>query len=136
MQLHNIDTAPILVPVVLPHSGDSSSGRVRNLPVSAQAIPRQLERRGSGWAVRGAYTDKGFVLLRDLYTAENNPDGWAKYQRYLVAMQAGTTRSSFPVADLPAVVRKWQAEPMATDEFADDFAAAVPPRARTREAKP
>lgn len=131
-KLIDVGSTPLIVPIVLPHSGDANSGRVRNLPVSPQAVPRMLERRQGGYGVRGAYAEKGYILLRDLYIAEKNPDGWAKYERYLAAMAAGTTRSPFPVADLPAEVRRRQAEPMAHDEFADDFAAAVPPRPRSR----
>lgn len=116
-------SSPLIIPVVLPHSADpSNSGRVRNLPVSPQAVPAWLERRAGGaYAVRGVYADKGYVLLRDLYAAEHNDAGWAKYQRYIVAYQEGKTRSSFPQADLPAEVRKRQGEPLEQDEFADEF---------------
>lgn len=132
-KLIDVRSTPLIVPIVLPHSGDSNSGRVRNLPVSPQVVPKMLERRhGGAYGVRGTYAEKGYILLRDLYSAEKNPEGWAKYERYLAAMAAGTTHSPFPVADLPAEVRHRQAEPMANDEFADDFAAAVPPRPRSR----
>lgn len=141
-KLIDVGSNPLIVPIVLPHSGDTSSGRVRNLPVSPQAMPRMLERRSTGFGVRGEYADKGYVMLRDLYVAEGNAAGWAKYERYLAAWANNTTRSPFPVADLPAEVRRRQMEPMADDEFADDFAAvkpttgAVHPLPAARKAKP
>ena len=141
-KLIDVGSTPLIVPIVLPHSGDTSSGRVRNLPVSPQAMPRMLERRSTGFGVRGEYADKGYVMLRDLYVAEGNAAGWAKYERYLDKWATNATRSPFPFADLPAEVRRRQMEPMADDEFADDFAAvkpttgAVHPLPAARKAKP
>lgn len=120
-KLIDVDSTPLIVPIVLPHSGDAnSSGRVRNLPVSPQAVPRMLERRaGGGYGVRGAYAEKGYILLRDLYLAEGNAAGWAKYERYLAKWAANSTRSPFPFADLPEEVRRRQQQPLADDEFAE-----------------
>lgn len=133
-KLIDAGSSPLIIPIVLPHSGDTSSGRVRNLPVCPQAMPRMLERRSTGYGVRGEYADKGYVLLRDLYLAEDNAAGWAKYERYLAAWAGNKTRSPFPFADLPREVQRRQAEPMAGDEFADDFAAA--PKATTGAVHP
>lgn len=133
-KLSDISSPPILIPIVLPHSGDTNSGRVRNLPVSPQAVPRMLERRSGGaYGIKGSYAEKGYALLRDLYVAERNDAGWARYERYLKLMDNGTTRHAFPVAELPAEVRRRQAEPMALDEFADDFAPAIPVKSSKRE---
>jgi len=120
-KLIDVGSTPLIVPIVLPHSGDAnSSGRVRNLPVSPQAVPRMLERRaGGGYGVRGAYAEKGYILLRDLYLAEGNAAGWAKYERYLAKWAANSTRSPFPFADLPEEVRRRQQQPLADDEFAE-----------------
>lgn len=118
---------PLIIPVVTPQTGDpSTSGRVRNLPVSPQAIPAWLEKRPGGrYAVKGAYAERGYHLLQDLYEAERNPAGWAKYQRYLAAWKAGTARVSFPLADLPAEVRKRQTV-LVDDEFGGEFSPAKP----------
>ena len=60
-KLSDISSPPILIPIVLPHSGDTSSGRVRNLPVSPQAVPRMLERRSGGaYGIKGSYAEKGY----------------------------------------------------------------------------
>ncbi len=119
---------PLIIPVVTPQTGDpSTSGRVRNLPVSPQVIPAWLEKRPGGrYAVRGSYAERGYVKLEDLYTAEHNPAGWAKYQRYLAAWKAGTARVSFPVADLPQEVIKRQTV-LVDDEFGGEFAPAAKP---------
>lgn len=126
---------PIILPVVTPQTGDpSTSGRVRNLPVSPQAIPAWLERRKDGrYVVRGEYAERGYVKLEDLYAAEHNPEGWAKYQRYLVGWKAGTVRVSFPLAALPEEVRKRQTT-LVDDEFGDEFSS--PPKPTTGDAHP
>ncbi len=115
---------PIIIPVVTPQTGDpSSSGRVRNLPVSPQAVPAWLEPRGGGrYAVRGVYAEKGYIKLEDLYNAERKPEGWAKYKRYLAAWKAGTARVSFPIEDLPDEVRRRQSV-IVDDEFGGEFTA-------------
>lgn len=128
-------TDPIIVPVVTPQTGDpSSSGRVRNLPVSPQAIPAWLEPRGGRYAVRGVYADKGYVLLQDLYTAEEDAAGWEKYKRYLAAWKAGTARVSFPLDALPREVQRRQSTLLADNEFGGEFA--PPPKPTTGEAHP
>jgi hypothetical protein len=118
-----------IVPVVSPVSNDpSSSGRVRNLPCSPGSKPAQLERlRDGSFAVKAEWHKKGWMLLEDLYDAESNAEGWAKYQRYLRAWQAGTARISFPFADLPVEVQRRQAAAVADSEFGGEFA----PKAKT-----
>ena len=125
----------LIIPVVTGPTGDpSTSGRVRNLPVSPQAIPAWLERRANGrYAVRGEYAERGYIKLEDLYAAEHNPDGWAKYQRYLAAWKAGTARISFPLADLPEEVRRRQTVTV-DDEFGGEFARL--PKPTTGDAHP
>ncbi len=125
---------PLIVPVVTPQTADpSSSGRVRNLPVSAQAVPAWLERRNGTWAVKGRFADHGYVLLHDLYVAEDNMEGWAKYQRYLAAWKAGTARIAFPFDALPKEVQRRQTVD-AQDEFSGEFA--PPTKPTTGEAQP
>lgn len=126
---------PLIIPVVTPQTGDpSTSGRVRNLPVCPQAIPAWLESRGGGrYAVKGVYADRQYVKLEDLYRAENNLEGWAKYQRYLAAWKAGTARVSFPLADLPQEVQRRQ-NVLVDDEFSGEFA--PPPKPTTGDAHP
>ena len=135
-KLIDAGSSPIIIPIVLPRSGDASSGRVRNLPVCPQAMPRMLERRNSeyGYGVRGVYADKGVALLRDIYLEEDLAAKWSKYVRYLAAWAKGETRSPFPFADLPLEVQRRQTEPMANDEFSDDFA--FSPKATTGAAHP
>lgn len=113
------NSEPQIFPIVTPVSGDpAQSGQVVNLPVSPQAMPRQLESRGGGrYAVRGAYAEKGWVSLRDLYEAEGNHDGWAKYKRYIEAMAKGTARISFPVTELPKEVQRRRESAGGDDEF-------------------
>jgi len=127
---------PIVIPVVTPPTGDpSTSGRVRNLPVSPQAVPAWLEPRGGGkYAVRGVYAEKGYIKLEDLYHAEENAEGWAKYKRYLAAWKAGTARISFPLADLPREVQRRQTVSMADPEFGGEFS--TPPKPTTGDAHP
>jgi hypothetical protein len=127
---------PIIIPVVTPQTGDpSSSGRVRNLPVSMQAIPAWLEHRGNGrFAVKGVYAERGYVLLRDLYKAEDNAAGWEKYKRYLAAWKAGTARVSFPLDALPQEVQRRQSTLLADNEFGGEFAPA--PKPTTGDAHP
>lgn len=104
------------------------SGRVRNLPVSPQAVPAWLELRPANngrpayYAVRGVYYDRGYRLLRELYEAEQNPEGWAKYQRYLRAWDEGTARVSFPIADLPKEVQRRMTTHLVDREFGGEFA--------------
>jgi hypothetical protein len=127
---------PIIIPVVTPQTGDpSSSGRVRNLPVSDQAIPAWLEKRGGGrYAVKGVYAERGYVLLQDLYKAEDDEEGWAKYKRYLAAWKAGTARVSFPLESLPKEVQRRQRTLLADNEFGGEFA--TPPKPTTGDAHP
>ena len=124
---------PIIIPVVTPQTGDpSSSGRVRNLPVSPQAVPAWLEPRGGNrYAVKGVYAERGYIKLEDLYKAENDAAGWEKYKRYLAAWKAGTARISFPLADLPAEVRRRQSV-IVDDEFGGEFT----PKPTTGDAHP
>lgn len=119
----------LIIPVVSPVSNDpGSSGRVRNLPCSPGSMPAQLERLRDGtFAVKAEWRRKGWVLLEELYDAEDNADGWAKYQRYLAAWQAGTARISFPFGDLPAEVQRRQSAAIADPEFGGEFA----PKAKT-----
>lgn len=126
---------PIIVPVVTPQTGDpSSSGRVRNLPVSPQAVPAWLESRGGGkYAVRGVYADKGYVKLEDLYLAEENVEGWAMYKRYLVEWKAGKARISFPLSALPREVQRRQTA-FVESEFGGEFS--TPPKPTTGDAHP
>jgi len=126
---------PIIIPVVTPQTGDpSSSGRVRNLPVSPQAVPAWLESRGGGrYAIKGVYAERGYVKLEDLYAAEDNVAGWERYKRYLVAWKAGTTRVRFPLSALPAEVRRRQTV-IVDDEFSDEFAGT--PKPTTGDAHP
>lgn len=112
--------APVIVPVVTPPTADpATSGRVRNLSVSPQAIPAWLERRAGGqYGVKGVFADRGYVLLRTLYEQEGNAEGWAKYQRYLAAWAAGTARISFPFEALPREVQRRQTVLAEDPEFA------------------
>lgn len=124
----SVDSEPIIIPVVLPQTGDpSTSGRVRNLPVSPQVIPTWLEKRGGGqYAVKGVYAEKGYIKLEDLYKAEGDDAGWAKYQRYLVAWKAGTARISFPFESLPQEVQRRQSGVLVDLEFGGEFTPAKP----------
>ena len=130
----------IVISVVTPQTGDpSTSGRVRNLPVSPQAIPAWLELRPANenrpayFGLKGKYADKGYAMLRDLYEAEGNREGWDKYQRYIAAWKAGTARVSFPFADLPAEVQRRQSIQLVDNEFGGEFSAI---KATTGEAHP
>lgn len=127
---------PIIIPVVTPQTGDpSSSGRVRNLPVTPQAIPSWLEPRGGGrYGVKGVYAERGYVLLQDLYKAEGNQEGWEKYKRYLAAWKAGTARVSFPLDALPQEVQRRQSTLLADNEFGGEFAPS--PKPTTGDAHP
>lgn len=129
----NPNTPVQIVPVVLPQTGDpSNSGRVRNLPVSPQAIPPWLEYRPAingrpgYFAVKGSYADRGYRLLEDLYDEDGNPEGWAKYLRYIAAWKAGTARMSFPLEELPSEVQRRQAVQLVDNEFGGEFSPAKP----------
>jgi len=127
---------PIIIPVVTPQTGDpGTSGRVRNLPVTPQAIPSWLEARGSGrYGIKGVYAERGYVKLQDLYEAEDDRQGWEKYKRYLAAWKAGTARVSFPVESLPREVQRRQRSVLVDDEFGGEFA--PPSKPTTGEAHP
>jgi hypothetical protein len=124
-------TAPYrVIPIVAPVSNDpNTSGKIRNLHVGGGVQHQQLvtvtdPRTGRilGHEINPAYHRAGWRKLEDLYAEEHNPEGWAKYARYLDAWRAGRTRSPFPAADLPrAVVERQRAT--VPDEFADDFRA-------------
>lgn len=127
--LYDANASSQIIPVVSPVSNDpGSSGRVRNLPCSPGSMPAQLERLRDGtYAIKAEWRRKGWLLLEELYEAENKAEGWAKYQRYLSAWQAGTARVSFPFADLPDEVRRRQSAAVADSEFGGEFA----PKAKT-----
>ncbi len=127
------NSKPIIVPVVTPQTGDpSTSGRVRNLPVSPQAMPAWLELRPGAhgkppyFGVKGIYADKGYALLQDLYEEESDAAGWNKYQRYIVAWKDGTARVSFPMADLPKEVQRRQSVQLVDNEFGGEFSPSKP----------
>lgn len=87
-------------------------------------MPACLTRLANGvYVVKAEYAYKGYILLRDLYMAEKNPEGWAKYERYLAAWEAGTARVSFPFEDLPKEVQDRQTNSLVDDEFGGEFTA-------------
>lgn len=114
-----------IVPVVAPISADpNTSGKVRNLPCGGGVQHPQIEPtyddkgRFTGYEIRSSYRRRGWATLRELYEREENPDGWAKYLRYIEAWQREATRSPFPEADLPNEVVRRQKNHIA-DEFAE-----------------
>lgn len=113
-----------IIPVVSPASGDSSSGAVRNLHVGGGVNHRMLVRSGTGYSVHPDYAAKGYVLLEDLYAAEDNMSGWALYRRYLDVMQGkikgATTTVSFALSKLPKEVARRRATQV-SEEFDDLF---------------
>lgn len=117
----------VRIPVCTPQTSNPTSGRVRNMPVSPQALPPCLEVRPAHGdrpaylAVRGAYYDRGYRLLQELYEQDGNPEGWAKYQRYLRAWGEGTARVSFPVADLPKEAQRRMSTQLVDREFGGEF---------------
>lgn len=127
--LVDASSSPQIIPVVSPVSADpANSGRVRNLPCSPASKPPQLEKLSDGsYAVRAEWARKGWVLLQSLYEAEDNTEGWAKYERYLKAWQTGTARVSFPVDALPVEVQRRMSMAMADAEFGGEFASKVKP---------
>lgn len=120
------DSDYVIVPIVSPASGDSSSGAVRNLHCGGGVNHKMLMRTRGGYSVHPDYAAKGYILLRDLFLAEKNEDGWKLYQRYLLVMQGKVpgerTRKSFPAAKLPAEVMKRRnaAKGDAFDDIFDD----------------
>lgn len=106
----NINASPKLIPVVRPPSLDkSSSGRIVNVSVRMVDSSGWLMDDGEGgWALTPALYNKGFRLLEQLYTEENNSAGWKKYKQYLQDWQKGTTTASFPGHLLPDIVQRMQ----------------------------
>ena len=111
-----------VVPVVAPISNDpNTSGRVRNLHVGGGVVHKQIIASGGGWEVHPTFARAGWILLRDLYLAENNEAGWELYLKYLNHWATGLTKSSFPESHLPKEVQR-RRKSAAVDEFAmDDF---------------
>lgn len=111
-------------PIVAPISADpAASGRVINLPCGGGVNHAQVEPVYDGrgevvnYVLRASYRERGWLTLRDAYLIDGNEEGWAKYQRYLKAFTAGTTRHRFPAEDLPAEVLRRQKASL-PDEFA------------------
>lgn len=134
----NVGSRPVIVPVVLPPSADrSASGRIRNLAIRVIDHSGWLQEDGeNGWALKKNMERKGYILLEDLYAAEQNPEGWAQYKRYLSDWQGGRTTRSFPAHLLPKEVLDRQAG-LIEDKFRDpwNLPAVAPTTGQTTEAK-
>lgn len=116
----NCGAPPVIVPVVTPGSRDQSiSGRVRNVEVRALDTSGWLEPLddgSGGWALRKSMEKQGYMLLEDAYAAENNPEGWAMFQRYLRDWRTARTTLSFPLQLLPELVQARQRGEIGADK--------------------
>lgn len=81
-------TPPRIVPVVTPMTGDPrTSGKIKHLACAPQVTHSwlvQFEDDDQGtvdYAIEPKAGRKGFVLLRDLFEAEGDHDGWAAYEK-------------------------------------------------------
>lgn len=126
MSVVDIRVAARRVPVVFPATA-TSPPIVKNLTVIGNIAPPSIEVVGSRitqtgatepiWGVRSAERQQGVRLLEDLYEAEGNPEGWAKYEKYLRDWAEGKTFASFPRHLLPKKVQDTKAAMEAVDPW-------------------
>lgn len=120
------DADYVRVPIVEPASNDkASSGRIRILSCGGGVRHRQVMRTREGYVIHPDYAERGWVLLRDLYIAEDNRDGWELYKRHLEvgagAVPGKATRRTFPDELLPREVHN-RRKAADGDAFEDVFA--------------
>lgn len=118
----NDTTPPRVIPVVTPMTGDPrTSGKIKHLQCAPQvthSLVQSYEEEEQGtleYAIAPKAARKGYSLLRDLFEAEGNHAGWAKYQKCMKTWgKYGAI--PFPDAELPKEVLRRRACAMATDE--------------------
>lgn len=110
-----VGTPYTLVAIVTPITDDpATSGKIRHVPCSLSIRHKWLtpfahEDGTLDYQVEGKYARKGYVLLRDLFEAEGNVDGWEEYKKHLAECAAGRARKPFPEDKLPREVRRRRA---------------------------
>lgn len=115
MSVVSSGTPYTLVAVVTPITDDpATSGKIKHVPCAPQVGHKWLssyidERGRREYGIVPLYGRRGYVLLRDLFEAEGNAEGWAEYEKHLAECAAGKARKPFPVEKLPAEVRRRRA---------------------------
>lgn len=103
------------VALVTPMTADpATSGKIKHLPCAPQVkhkwlVAQEVARGMVDFFVTPLAARAGYILLRDLYMAEGNPEGWADYERHLRDIAAGRKVKPFPVDKLPREVLRRRA---------------------------
>lgn len=107
------------VAIVTPMTADpATSGKIKHLPCAPQVKHKWIVSQVVGRNRAGEVVDffiaplaarVGYILLRDLYMAEGNPEGWAEYERHMKAIAAGQKVKPFPADKLPREVLRRRA---------------------------